>query len=92
MPNWTDDEGFSWFMKVSCKRCLQVFDLNDYDHDPNGGIPCHKCLDNIFVTSKTEFNSYNVIHGVPCLCTKNHVHGSLKGKKKKKTALKQTRK
>ena len=40
MPNWTDDEGTSYFNKVECKRCLQDF---DYDKK-TGEVPVHKCL------------------------------------------------
>ena len=28
MPNWSDDEGRSYFSKVECKRCLQDFDYD----------------------------------------------------------------
>jgi len=39
MPNWTDDEGYNWFGKLECKRCLVRF-----DHDKNGEIPAHDCI------------------------------------------------
>jgi len=38
MPNWTDDDGFNWFGKLSCKRCLAVFKAE------KGEVPVHECL------------------------------------------------
>jgi len=40
MPNWTDENGYSWFNKLECKRCLDRFDT-----DERGEIPEHDCLD-----------------------------------------------
>lgn len=38
MPNWTDDEGRSWFNKLECKRCLGSYEAI------NGEIPKHQCI------------------------------------------------
>lgn len=38
MPNWTDDEGTSWFSLLECKRCLKNFTAVD------GEVPVHLCI------------------------------------------------
>lgn len=38
MPNWTTEDGFSWFGKDKCKRCGVIFDLE------NDEIPEHNCI------------------------------------------------
>ncbi len=38
MPNWTDDDGFSWFFKDSCQRCSRIFDIEKDE------IPEHNCI------------------------------------------------
>lgn len=38
MPSWTDENGYDWFNKLECKRCLQRFDA------VNGEVPEHDCL------------------------------------------------
>jgi hypothetical protein len=43
MPNWSDDNGFSWYKKLECKRCLGI-----YDTDNEGEIPVHECLDGYY--------------------------------------------
>jgi hypothetical protein len=45
MPNWTDDEGTSWFGKIECKRCLQMLDQE------KGEVPVHLCLGGKYYTS-----------------------------------------
>jgi hypothetical protein len=47
MPNWSDDEGRSYFGKIECKRCLQDF---EYDKK-TGEVPVHKCVDGKLWTS-----------------------------------------
>lgn len=39
MPSWTDDEGYNWFNKLECKRCLQRFGV-----DKRGEVPVHDCI------------------------------------------------
>jgi hypothetical protein len=39
MPSWTDEEGYNWFNKLECKRCLQRFDA-----DKRGEVPVHDCI------------------------------------------------
>jgi len=39
MPNWIDDEGYNWYGKLECKRCLGRFDT-----DKDGEVPTHRCL------------------------------------------------
>jgi len=53
MPNWSDDEGFSWFNKLSCKRCLVVF-----EPDGKGEVPLHECLGGYF-TSYFDGHTYH---------------------------------
>lgn len=47
MPNWTDESGFSWFNKLRCKRCLEIFEYNEV-----GEVSVHECLGG-YSTSKT---------------------------------------
>jgi hypothetical protein len=39
MPNWTDENGYDWFSKLECKRCLQRFETDD-----QGEVPPHDCI------------------------------------------------
>lgn len=38
MPSWTDEEGYDWYGKLECKRCLRRMTA---DH---GEVPPHDCL------------------------------------------------
>lgn len=60
MPNWTDDEGFSWFGKLQCKRCLRVFDA-----DKEGEVPTHACTGGLLFRSTTIIGEHHVEHHVP---------------------------
>jgi hypothetical protein len=39
MPNWTYDDGFSDFGKLSCGRCMKFFNM-----DKRGEVPEHECI------------------------------------------------
>lgn len=39
MPNWTDDEGYNWFSKLECPRCLRRL-----DEDARGEMSDHECI------------------------------------------------
>jgi hypothetical protein len=56
MPNWTDENGYNWFGKIECKRCLQRFDGNS-DPAVGGSVPIHRCVGGYF-TSKNTTNEF----------------------------------
>ena len=54
MPNWIDDNDFSWFGKLECKRCLQVFTV-----DKSGEVPTHKCIGGYY-KSYSPYGEYHI--------------------------------
>lgn len=60
MPNWIDENGFNWFGKLECKRCLKIF-----KSDKNGEIPIHKCLDGYY-----KSGTVNDVHHSPIFVKK----------------------
>ena len=49
MPNWTDDEGFSWFGVLECKRCL-----NRFKADENNEVPVHDCIGGLYYSASSD--------------------------------------
>ncbi len=58
MPNWTDENGNSYYGKLECRRCL-----NDFAPDKDGEIPVHKCLD-MYCKTVTDFRISDMHHEV----------------------------
>lgn len=54
MPNWTDKDGTSWFGKLECKRCLQMFASDSY-----GEVPEHPCHGGIFRSVSVTLGEYH---------------------------------
>ena len=74
MPSWTDDEGFNWFNKLECKRCLSVFESNN-----KGEVPIHQCVDGKYYTS----GYVNSVHHYPVEVSKQEMLEYLKKKRTK---------
>ncbi len=53
MPSWTDENGYDWFGKLECKRCLQRFDAVD------GEVPVHDCLGGRFTSGTDETGTHH---------------------------------
>lgn len=57
MPNWIDEDGFNWFNKLECKRCLRIFDISKA-----GEIPEHECHGWICKSASDGFENHQVVY------------------------------